>query len=306
MEKRTLGRTGYEVTAMGFGGMELHFLNEESAVRLLNRALDLGINYIDTSPEYAMSEYYIGKAIVGRRDEFILATKCGDNMTGQGALYRFDKETILSNVEESLRLMKTDYIDVLQLHGVIPEYFPDGSFEEVLDTLREIKKSGKVRCMGLTVCNKQEGMYGYPAGYGYNSVLRFAPYEEIDVIQMVYGGLTRLSEDVIQEAYIRYGTGIVARGIVKKYDPTYTERIAVAKLSELCEEGETVNDFLIRYAITHPGLSSVVVGTKDISHLEHNVRLAEKGKLSDTIYQEAKRRLNFAGAIPGPVDMAWI
>ncbi len=306
MEKRRLGRTGFDITVLGLGGMELHWLNEESAVKFLNKALDLGINYVDTSPEYAMSEYYIGKAIAGRRDEFILATKCGDNLTGQGPLYMFDKKTIMDNIEESLRLMKTDHVDVLQLHGVLPEYFPDDGFEEVLDWLRDIQKSGKALHLGLTVCNKCEGLYGYPAGYGYNSILRFAPYQDIEVIQLVYGGLTRLSENVIQEAHDRYGTGVVARGIIKKYNQTYAERIEVARLAELCEEGESVNDFLIRYAISHPGLTAAVIGTKNITHLEHNVRIANKGKLSDEVYQEAKRRLNFAGIIPGPADMAWV
>lgn len=306
MEKRRLGRTGFDITVLGLGGMELHWLNEESAVKFLNKALDLGINYVDTSPEYAMSEYYIGKAIAGRRDEFILATKCGDNLTGQGPLYMFDKKTIMDNIEESLRLMKTDHVDVLQLHGVLPEYFPNDGFEEVLDWLRDIQKSGKALHLGLTVCNKCEGLYGYPAGYGYNSILRFAPYQDIEVIQLVYGGLTRLSENVIQEAHDRYGTGVVARGIIKKYNQTYAERIEVARLAELCEEGESVNDFLIRYAISHPGLTAAVIGTKNITHLEHNVRIANKGKLSDEVYQEAKRRLNFAGIIPGPADMAWV
>lgn len=306
MEKRRLGRTGFDITVLGLGGMELHWLNEESAVKFLNKALDLGINYVDTSPEYAMSEYYIGKAIAGRRDEFILATKCGDNLTGQGPLYMFDKKTIMDNIEESLRLMKTDHVDVLQLHGVLPEYFPDDGFEEVLDWLRDIQKSGKALHLGLTVCNKCEGLYGYPAGYGYNSILRFAPYQDIEVIQLVYGGLTRLSENVIREAHDRYGTGVVARGIIKKYNQTYAERIEVARLAELCEEGESVNDFLIRYAISHPGLTAAVIGTKNITHLEHNVRIANKGKLSDEVYQEAKRRLNFAGIIPGPADMAWV
>lgn len=305
IEKRILGRTGCEITALGFGGMELHWLDEENAVKMLNKVLDLGINYIDTSPEYAMSEYYIGKAIAGRRDEFILATKCGDNLTGRGPLYLFDKTTILANIEESLRLMKTDHVDILQLHGVLPEYFPEDSFEETLELLRKIQKSGKALHIGLTICNKQEGLYGYPAGYGYNSILRFAPYKEIEVIQLVYGGLTRLSENVIQEAHDKYGTGVIARGIVKKYDRTYAERIQISRIEELCEEGETVTDFLIRYALSHPGLSGVVLGTKNIDHLENNVRVAEKGKLSDEVYKEAKRRLTFAGAVPGPVDMAW-
>ena len=303
MEKRKLGRTGYEITALGYGGMELHWLHETDVCALLNKALDLGINYIDTSPEYAMSEYFIGKAISHRRDEFVLATKCCDNMTGVGPVYLFDRKTIMKNIDESLRLLKTDHVDILQLHGVTPELLPGGRYDEAMQAICDIKKAGKALHLGLTVCNKQPGMYGYPAGYGYNSILRFAPWEEIEVIQLVYGGLTRLSENVIQKAYDDYGTGIVARGILKNYDGTYSERIQMARLSELFEEGETLQDFLIRYALSHPGLANALIGTRNIYHLEQNVRAAEKGALSPEVYAEAKRRLNFAGIIPGPVDM---
>lgn len=305
MEKRLLGKTDLDVTIMGFGSMELHLLDEKSAVALLNKVLDSGINYIDTSPEYPMSEYYIGKAISNRRREFILATKCGDNMTGIGETYSFDRKTIFSNIDESLRLMQTDHVDILQLHGVIPEYFQDNDFENIIDLLKEIKNSGKALHLGLTICNKAPGMYGFPAGYGYNSLLRFASCQDIEVIQLVYGGLTRLSENVILEAYKNYGTGIVARGLIKKYDDSYVGRLKAAKLYQLCEEGENENDFLIRYAMTHPGLSTALIGTKNINHLSKNVQLAEKGGLSQEVYLEAKRRLNFAGAIAGPVDIAW-
>ncbi len=305
MEKRKFGRTGYEITALGFGGMELQYLDETSAVRLLNEALDQGINYVDTSPEYAMSEYYIGKAIAGRRHEYVLATKCGDNMTGRGPKYSFDKETIMSNIDESLRLMKTDHVDILQLHGVIPADFPYGKWEETMEVLEEIRRQGKALHLGLTVCNKGPGMYGFPAGYGYHSILPFAKDPRIEVIQLVYGGLTRLSENVIKEASDRYGTGIVARGILKRYDDSYPAKLACAKLTDLCEDGENENDFLVRYAVSHPGLTCVLAGTKNIDHLKRNVVMAGRGRLPKEVYEEAKRRLTFAGVVPGPVEMAW-
>ena len=303
MEKRRLGKTGLDITGLSFGGMELRLLDEKSAYNLLNAALDNGINYIDTSPEYPMSEYFIGKSIAHRRSEFVLATKCGDNMSGVGPLYTFDRKTILSNLDESLRLMKTDHIDVFQLHGVIPEFLEGGEAGEAMEAMRDAKKSGKVLHLGLTIRNGQPGQYGYPATFGYNSALRFAAWKDIEVIQIVYGGLTRQSENVIQKAYDDYGTGLIARGIIKTYDDCYNARFEASRISELFGEGETRNDFLIRYAMSHPSLASVVIGTKDINHLAANIKVAERGKLSDEVYEEAKRRLNFAGAIPGPVDM---
>jgi aryl-alcohol dehydrogenase-like predicted oxidoreductase len=303
MEKRILGKTGLEISALGYGGMELHYLDEKSAHEMLNKVLDNGITYIDTSPEYPLSEYFIGKSISHRRSEFVLATKCCDNMTGEGALYIFDKKTVIANVEESLRLMKTDHIDVMQIHGAIPEYLAGGPSGEVWETLRELKKSGKILHIGNTVCNKAPDFYGYPAGYGYNSLLRFAPWPEMEVIQLVYGCMTRLSENVIQKAYDEYKTGVVARGIIKSYAPVYAERLEVSRLGELFEAGETKNDFFIRYALSHPGLACSLVGTRNKNHLMDNIKAANKGPLSPEVYAEAKRRLNFAGAVPGPVDM---
>lgn len=303
MEKRKLGKTGLEVSALSLGTMELHWLEEKSAMNLLDAALEHGINYFDASPEYPLAEYFLGKAFSHRRDKVVLATKCGDNMTGIGPLYLFDRKTIMANVEESLRLMKTDYVDVLQLHGVTPELLEGGNAGEAMETLREIKKSGKARFVGATVCNRAPGKYGYPAGYGYNSILRLAAWDDIDVIQLVYGGLTRLSENVIQKAHDDYGTGVVARGGIKKYDDTYDERYEVARLEELAGPGETRTDFLLRYVLSHPGIATAAIGTKNVNHLLDNIKAADKGILPENVYAEAKQRLTFAGAVPGPTDM---
>ena len=303
MEKRKLGKSGLEITALGYGGMELHYLDEKHADQMLNQVLDSGINFIDTSPEYALSEYYIGKCISRRRDEFILATKTCDNMTGEGPYWVFDRKTIIANVEESLRLMKTDHIDLLQLHGVIPEYLPGGETGEAMEAMRAIKKSGKALHLGLTICNKTPGLYGYPAGYGYNSILRFAEWDEIESIQLVYGCMTRLSENVIRKAHDDHNTGIVARGAIKSYFPAYAESFEVSRISELFGAGETKQDFFIRFVLTHPAVSAAVIGTRNIRHLESNINAAKKGPLPPDVYEEAKQRLNFAGVIPGPADM---
>lgn len=303
MEKRTLGKTGLSVTSGSLGTMDVRYLDEANVARLFNAALDRGVNYIDTSPEYPMAEYYIGKTIAHRRDEYVLATKCGDNMTGVGATYIFDRKTIISNLEESLRLMKTDYVDVLQLHGVTPELLEGGCYGEAMETMRELKASGKALHLGLTVRNGNNQQYGYPAVFGYNSLPRFAQWDDIEMAQIVYGGLTRMSENMIQKVHDEYNTGIVVRGVAKQYDSLYPARYEASRISELFEEGETRNDFLIRYALSHPAISSLVIGTKNIEHLMEDLDAVEKGPLCQEVYEEAKRRLNFAGVIAGPTDM---
>jgi aryl-alcohol dehydrogenase-like predicted oxidoreductase len=300
---RDLGKTGLKVSALAFGTMELHRLAEAEAVSLLNGVLDQGITYIDTAPEYPRAEYFIGKAISKRRNEYVLASKCGDNLKGDGPKYLFDRRTIINNVEESLLLMKTDRIDVMQIHGVVPEYLPGGPDGEAWETLRELKKTGKILHIGVTTCNKSPEHYGYPAAYGYNSILRFAAWPELEVIQSVYGCMTRLSENVIEKAHRDYGTGIIARGVLKQYADTYAERFAVSGVEDLFEPGETMNDFFIRYALTSPGLSAVLIGTKSPGHLTGNIKAAEKGPLPPGLYLETRLRMNFTGNVAGPVDM---
>jgi aryl-alcohol dehydrogenase-like predicted oxidoreductase len=302
VKKRVLGKTGLSVTELSFGAMELRLLDTKAASRLLNSALDQGINYVDTSPEYPMSEYFVGQSIAHRRSEFVLATKCGDNMTGIGPLYVFDRKTIMDNLDESLRLMKTDYIDVWQLHGVTPELLPGGEAGEAMQAMRDAKAAGKVRHLGLTIRNGQPHEYGHPATFGYNSVLRFAAWADIEVIQLVYGGLTRLSENRIQKAHDAHNTGIVARGIIKRYDDRYEAKLEASRLKELFAEGESANEFLLRYALAHPGISTLVIGTKNFNHVADNVRTVGRGPLSSELYAEARRRLNFAGIVAGPVD----
>jgi aryl-alcohol dehydrogenase-like predicted oxidoreductase len=300
MENRLLGKTGMNVSPLGYGGMELRLLDESSASKILNTALDEGINYIDTSPEYPMSEYYIGKAIARRRSEYILATKSGDNMSGVGPIYSFDQKTILSNLEQSLRLLKTDYVDVLQLHGVRPEDLPGGEYGEAMETLRDIKKAGKALHIGVTVCNKSPEYYGFPATYGYYSLPVFAKWTDLEIVQLVYGGLTRISENVIQQAYDNYGTGIVARGIMKDYRGMADQYWDASNLDELFEKDEGRSDFLIRFALSHQAIAVSLIGTKNIKHLKSNCATASKGALEPTVYEEAKRRLNRVGIIPGP------
>ena len=130
LPKSTLGRTGLEVTKLGYGAMELrgidHFprLSAGEASAILNSILDNGINYIDTSPDYGYSEELIGRHIAHRRDEYFLASKCGcpieapDVAHSNRQPHSFTRQNIRAGVEQSLDRMKTDYLDVVP--GVDP------------------------------------------------------------------------------------------------------------------------------------------------------------------------------------------
>ncbi|MFL7793344.1 MAG: aldo/keto reductase [Anaerolineae bacterium] len=300
MEKRRLGQTDLYVTALGYGAMELWNMEEQASARLLNAVLDSGINYVDTSPDYRLSETFIGKAIAHRRDEFTLATKCGCHVDGRGNPQAPDhiwsRERLLANVEDSLRLMKTDHIDVWQLHGTRPGWLAGGKHDEVIQAMQELKRQGKVRAIGISFRNGGPGDDMYPAGYSFEGLREFAEWGVFDVIQVVYGGLTRQNEIALAKA-ADLGIGMVARGVVKRYFPNYDELFEQAGLDELREAGESADSFLIRFALAHPGISTMIVGTSNPDHLAENVAAAGKGKLADEVYAEAKRRLDAVGVV---------
>ena len=154
--RRTLGRTGVEVTTLGFGAMELRNaprdpeLTDETAQQVLNAVLDAGINFIDTSPDYGLSEERNGRYISHRRSEYFLASKCGCAAegfgTGAGNEHFFTAANVRAAVEQSLRRMRTDYLDIVQFHQSPSRAVMEA--EGALAELQALQREGKVRFLG--------------------------------------------------------------------------------------------------------------------------------------------------------------
>lgn len=139
MEKMILGRTGLEISRSGFGALPIQRVSFEEAARLLNRALDVGINYIDTARAYSDSEAKIGAGVGNRRNEFFIATKTHAK-TG---------EALKKDLETSLRELKTDVIDVYQFHN--PGFVPvPGGEDGLYDAAVQARREGKIRFIGIT------------------------------------------------------------------------------------------------------------------------------------------------------------
>ena len=141
MQYRILGKTGLRVSRMGFGGLPIQRADEKACKEILTHLSELGVNYIDTARAYTVSEGYIGKAIAGMRDKFIIATK---------SMAR-DKESMARDIDLSLQNLQTDYIDLYQVHNPNPAAFetvigPGGALEALL----EAKKAGKIGHIGFT------------------------------------------------------------------------------------------------------------------------------------------------------------
>src|SRR5687768_5452828 len=208
LPKRRLGRTGADVTTLGFGAMELRGgnrgpqLSEEQADKLLNAVLDAGINFIDTSIDYGLSEERIGKYISHRRDEYFLASKCGCVYGGQQGEHVHTAKNIREGVENSLRLLKTDHLDLVQFHRSLTaaEFSEQGALEEAL----KLRDEGKVRFVGVsgTLPHMSEQV----------------DMGVFDVFQVPYSALQRDHEAVITKAAAA-GAGIIVRGGVARGAP---------------------------------------------------------------------------------------
>jgi aryl-alcohol dehydrogenase-like predicted oxidoreductase len=301
MEKRKLGRGGLAVTALGYGAMELRDLNESDAGRVLNAVLDGGINYIDTSPDYGPSEDYIGNTIAKRRSEFYLASKCGCNIDSTGCVLEprhiFDGKRLRANIEQSLSRLKTDHLDAWQLHAPKTEELIGGKGGDVVETMLDLKRQGKVGSIGVSFMNGKLGEELYPSGYGFKYLREFEPWGVFDLFQIVYGGMARQNELLIAGA-AQKGLGVVIRGVFKRYFNNYDELFKKARLDELCAQNESMDEFLIRFALSHPGMSTMIIGTKNVDHVAENIRAAAKGQLDPATYEEAKRRLAGIGITP--------
>ena len=290
----TLGRTGLKVTKLGHGAMEIRgsriwggrAVEDAEAETILNAVLDEGINFIDTANDYGKSEEYIGRYISQRRDEYVLATKCGCTVVRKDehtddTPHVWTKENLFRGLHESLERMKTDYVDVMQLHNPSVEQCET---EDLVSVLQEMKAQGKVRWIGISSTNPHLETY---IGWGV-----------FDTFQIPYSALEREHEKLIQKA-ANSGAGVIVRGGVSRGEPGAglgnQDRWAVwekANLDELLEEDETRTGFLLRFTNSHPGMSTNIVGTKNPEHLRNNVREASRGALPSEVYEEAKKRLD--------------
>ncbi|MEM7134352.1 MAG: aldo/keto reductase [Chloroflexota bacterium] len=295
MEQRQFGNTGLSVTTLGYGGEALRGVDVAQAERLLNGVLDAGINFIDTSPDYGPSEEWIGRFISKRRDAYYLASKCGCNIPQQGGddapRHIWSGAQVRHNIEHSLKRLKTDYLDVWQVHSPDPAEL---SGSDVLETMLKIKAEGKVRHIAVSMSGQSDGH-----GYGQLRPYLDGDWGDFEAIQVWYSALTRASEAAITEAAAR-GLGMIIRGVVRCIEPwsSLSDAVTQLGLDDLRAEGESAAQFLLRFALAHSAPHTIIVGTGNLDHLADNIKAAEAGPLGSDLLAEAKKRLDEMGVRP--------
>jgi len=296
---RVFGRTGIEVSQLGFGAMEVRGdriwngrpCSDEQASSILNAVLDAGITFIDTANCYGLSELYIGRHLAARRGEFFLATKCGCQMVYAGdhdeTPHIWTRDNLRRNIADSLLKMRTQSVDLLQMHN------PDVQTVEnagLVDALQELKKEGAVRFIGCSATSPHLATY--------------ISWGVFDAFQIPYSALERRHENLITRA-AEAGAGIIIRGGVARGEPgdglggaARWATFEKAGLDELRAPGESRTAFLLRFTLSHPHCDTTIVGTLQPQHLRENVAAALRGALPADVYEEAKRRLDTIGETP--------
>src|SRR5262249_5155724 len=294
------------VSRLGYGAMELtgapraRAIAEGDALAFINRVIDLGINYVDTSIDYGLSERLIGKALAHRRAEVVLASKCAcqvglEGLEDKGESHIYTGENVTAGVEQSLRRLKTDYLDVVQVHGnPTRKELEDGG---VIDALLKLRRDGKVRHIGISS--------RLPL------LAEFVDADYFSVIQVPYSALQRQNEDVIA-ALRRTGKAVVTRGVTGRGAPAKdwaTRPIGMAEreaqqlwqragLDELLGDMSPI-EFMIRFAMANNNVDVALVAPTDDAHLAADVQYTMRGPLDAALYEAARQRLAFAGGGAG-------
>lgn len=287
METRQFGKTDMQVTVLGLGGSELRGSSLTDAERLLGNALDTaGINVIDTAECYGDSEDLIGRAAASRRGDYYLFTKCGHAVGEElPALPDWDPRLLEASIDRSLRRLRTDHVDLLQLHTCSLDVLRHG---EVIQVLEKAKRMGKTRYIGYS---------------GNNEDARYAiRTDAFDVLQTSVNIADQQEIDFTLPMAIERKMGIIAKRPVANvawiydevepsaYHYQYWERIKKLQYGFLQHRSEHSFEIALRFTISVAGVDTAIVGTANPERSIENSRLVAAGPLRTELYQEIRAR----------------
>jgi L-galactose dehydrogenase len=278
MEYRKLGQTDLNLSMVGFGsatfGNVFGDIDAGEGIRAVHFAVDSGINFFDSSPYYGttLAETRLGEALAGRRERVILATKCGRYGFDD---FDFSAERVIASMDESLRRLQTDYIDLFQVHDV---EFGDVQqiIHETLPALRQLQQQGKARYIGVT---------GYPP----RVLRRIAEATPVDsILTYCHYNLLNTDMDGVLTAFAQErGIGLInasglCMGILTEHGPPdwhpapQQVRDAGKKAAEFCRlHGADLPEVALRFCLDHPYVSSTLIGMATMRQVEASLRLLQ-------------------------------
>lgn len=288
MENRTLGKTGLRVSEIGYGAAQIGNINlpENRVEEVLNAVLDAGINFIDTAAMYGQSEARIGKFISSRRDEFILATKCGDYVgetDGQYHIVRdYSRDGILRTIDQSRKKLDMDVIDIVQFHG-LPD--PEDDDEVAFEALLDARERGWTRFVGVSADGSAAA----------DAALRWP----LDTQEFTYNILYQESADNLMPTLNAQGMGTIIKRPISNavwrqkerpegdYMGGPWDRAQSIPLADLAGE-MPILEFVLRFTLSHPDVCTAIIGSTDPDHIRANVGVSDGMSLSDDVVREAR------------------
>src|SRR5450432_3779343 len=276
MEYCKLGRSDLSVSRIGFGTMSLEISNPLSE-NILLRALDGGINYFDTADLYnqGMNETFLGGVFKEKRDQIVLCTKVGNQWRTDGSGWDWNptRKYILSAIDQSLRRLQTEYVDLYQLHGGTM----DDPMDDIIEAFEILKAAGKIRYYGISSIRP-------------NVIREYVKRSSIISVMMQYSLLDRRPEEDMLSFLNENQVGVLARGsiakglLISKPPEAYlnhpVEQIAKAAraIKDISYDGRSAESVAIHYVLDHPSITSVVIGIRTEAQLKDAV---------DTIYSNS-------------------
>ncbi|MEU8609764.1 aldo/keto reductase [Actinoplanes sp. NPDC048791] len=330
MEMRPLGRTGVQVSQLCLGTMmfgDWGTRDHDESIKIIHRALDAGITFVDTADVYSQgeSEVIVGKALAGRRDDVVLASKFfmpfDDDPNHRGGSRRW----IMQSVENSLRRLGTDHLDLYQVH----RYDPAVDLDETLGALTDLVRAGKIRYLGHST---------YPASAIVDAqyVARDRGRERFVTEQPPYSILTRAIENEVLPVCARYGMGVIPysplaggwlsgryrkdadpagptsvarQRLANRFDLSRPENQrkldAADQLGQLAgEAGLTLVELAIAFVLRHPAITAPIIGPRTMEHLESQLAAADV-RLSDDVLDRIDEIVP-PGVTLNPADNGWV
>jgi len=279
MKYQQLGKSDLHISRIGFGCMSLGD-DQAANEKLLHHAIELGVNFFDTADMYqwGQNEWSIGKAFKRKRKNVIIATKVGNQWYPDysGIHWNPRKEYILSSVEESLKRLQTDYIDLYQLHGGTL----DDPIDETISAFEQLHKQGKIRYYGISSIRP-------------NVIREYIQRSNIVSVMMQYSLLDRRPEETCLALLRENNIGVLARGPVAQgllvnkpsksylnYTPQQVEQAAAA-VHAVSDEKRNAAQTALQFVLQHPSITSAIPGIRTMQQLEEAVEALNTPLLSD-------------------------
>lgn len=306
MEKRRLGRTGLEVSVLGFGCAPVAYLkaDQPAAAAMIESLLDQGINLLDTATSYPGSHEFIGKYLSARRHEYVVVSKCGQKVAGIDAP-AWSAQVVAASVDLALEQMKTDSIDVMLLHSCDLETLKNG---DALGALVRAKEAGKIKHVGYS---------------GDNQAAAWASANpDIEVIETSINIVDQNNIDTVLPVAREHDVGVIVKrpianacwksldqqkGLYKTYAANYTDRLAKMSITPAdlgfdTEPAEVWPMIALRFTLSQPGVTTAIVGTTNLDNARKNMSYVSQGPLPEAIVarlRNAFKKVDPNGEWPG-------